>query len=196
MDAIALLKAEHQAVEAKFAKYEQLGDRALKAKATIVADVVKALSAHAAIEEEVFYPAVRERLADQEDQVLEALEEHHVLKWTLSELDGMSPEQERFNAKFTVLMESVRHHVKEEEKELFPRVRKGFTRGELVELGDALAKAKLRAPKKPHPRSPDSPPMNVLMASLTNPMDHAISSAHDMGEAAMRKLRTTVGSGN
>ncbi len=195
MDAIALLKAEHQAVEAKFARYEHLGDRALKAKATIVAEVIRALSAHAAIEEEVFYPAVRERLADQEDQVLEALEEHHVLKWTLSELDGMSPDQERFNAKFTVLMESVRHHVKEEEKELFPRVRKGFTRNELAELGDALAKAKLRAPNKPHPRSPDSPPMNVLMASLANPMDHAINSARDLGEAAMRKLRTTVGSG-
>lgn len=194
MDAIALLKAEHQAVEAKFAKYEQLGERALKTKATIVADVVKALSAHAVIEEEVLYPAVRERLADQEDKVLEALEEHHVMKWLLSELDGMDPEQERFNAKFTVLMESVRHHVKEEEKELFPRVRQGFTRGELAELGDKLAKARLQAPKKPHPRSPDSPPMNVLMASLTNPVDHAINSARDVGEAAMRKLRTTVGS--
>lgn len=195
MDAIALLKADHQAVEAKFARYEKLGERALKAKATVVADVIKALSAHAAIEEALFYPAVRERLADQEDQVLEALEEHHVVKWTLSELDGMSPDHERFNAKFTVLMEGVRHHVKEEEKELFPRVRKGFTRGELVELGAAMAKAKLRAPRKPHPRSPDTPPMNPVVTSLTNPMDNALSSARDLGEAAMRKLRTAVGTG-
>jgi hemerythrin superfamily protein len=50
-----------------------------------------------------------------------------VVKWTLSELDGMSPEHERFEAKFTVLMETVRHHVKEEENELFPKVRKGFS---------------------------------------------------------------------
>lgn len=195
MDAITLLKADHQLVEAKFAKYEQLSSRAVKARATIVADVVKALSAHAAIEEEVFYPAVRARLADQEDQVLEALEEHHIVKWTLSELDGMRPDAERFNAKFTVLMESVRHHVKEEERELFPKVRKGFTKSELADLGDALAQAKARAPKKPHPRSPDSPPMNALVASLTNPMDNAINSARDMGEAAMRKLRAAVGSG-
>ncbi|MEY2446123.1 MAG: hypothetical protein QOE00_2703, partial [Ilumatobacteraceae bacterium] len=79
MDAIALLKADHDAVAAKFDSFEKLGDRALKAKATIVADVVKALSVHAAIEEEVFYPAVRERMSDQEGEVLEALEEHHVL---------------------------------------------------------------------------------------------------------------------
>ncbi len=195
MDAIALLKADHQVVEAKFARYEKLGDRALKAKANIVAEVIKALSAHAAIEEELFYPAVRERLADQEDQVLEALEEHHVVKWTLSELDGMSPDHERFNAKFTVLMEGVRHHVKEEEKQLFPRVRKGFTSAELVELGTAMAKAKLRAPKKPHPRSPDTPPMNAVATSLMNPMDNALDSARDLGEAAMRKLRTAVGTG-
>ncbi len=192
MDAIALLKADHQAVEAKFARYEKLGERALKAKATIVADVIKALSAHAAIEEELFYPAVRKQLADQEDQVLEALEEHHVVKWTLSELDGMSPDHERFNAKFTVLMEGVRHHVKEEEKDLFPKVRKGFTRAELVELGEEMASAKLRAPKKPHPRSPDTPPMNVVANSLTNPMENARNSVHDLGEAAMRKLRNAV----
>ena len=118
-----------------------------------------------------------------------------MVKWTLSELDGMSPDHERFNAKFTVLMEGVRHHVKEEEKELFPTVRKGFTRGELVELGAAMAKAKLQAPTKPHPRSPDTPPMNAVVSSLMNPMDNALNSARDLGEAAMRKLRTAVGSG-
>lgn len=195
MDALTLLKADHNAVAAKFARYNELSDRALKAKAAIVADVIKALSVHAAIEEELFYPAVRARMTSQEDQVLEALEEHHVVKWTLAELDGMSPEHERFNAKFTVLMESIRHHVKEEESELFPKVRKAFTRGELAELGEAMAKAKARVPKKPHPRSPDSPPMNTLVASLTSPLDHALDSARDLGEAAVRKLRSAVRSG-
>ncbi|MEA3185101.1 MAG: hypothetical protein QOJ74_1578 [Ilumatobacteraceae bacterium] len=195
MDAIALLKADHDAVAAKFDSFEKLGDRALKAKATIVADVVKALSVHAAIEEELFYPAVRERMSDQEGQVLEALEEHHVLKWTLSELDGMSPEHERFDAKFTVLMESVRHHVKEEEQELFPKVRKAFSRQELIDLGESLATAKARAPKKPHPRSPDAPPMNGFVASLTGPLDNALETARELGDAAVRRLRSAVKSG-
>jgi len=192
MDALTVLKADHDAVAAKFANFEKLGERALKAKATVVADVIKALSIHAAIEEELFYPAVRARMTAQEGQVLEALEEHHVLKWTLSELDGMDPEHERFGAKFTVLMESVRHHVKEEERDLFPKVRKAFTRQELIDLGESLLKAKARAPKKPHPRSPDAPPMNTFVSSLTGPLDHALESAREFGDAAVRKFRSAV----
>jgi hypothetical protein len=106
MDALTLLKADHEAVEAKFARFEALGPRARKSKAAVVADVIEALSVHAAIEEQVLYPAVRERLTDEEGQVLEALEEHHVVKRTLSELDGMNPDHERFDAKFTVLIET------------------------------------------------------------------------------------------
>ena len=171
MDALTLLKADHEAVETKFAKFEALGPRALKSKAAVVADVIEALSIHAAIEEQVLYPAVRERLADEEGQILEALEEHHVVKWTLSELDGMRPDQERFDAKFTVLIENVRHHVKEEESELFPKVRRAFTRTELADLGEALADAKVTAPTKPHPQSPDEPPMNEVAAAVSNPFD-------------------------
>jgi hemerythrin superfamily protein/RimJ/RimL family protein N-acetyltransferase len=185
MDALTLLKADHEAVETKFARFEALGPRALKSKAT-VADVIEALSVHAAIEEQVLYPAVRDRLADDEGQILEALEEHHVVKWTLSELDGMSPDHERFDAKFTVLIETVRHHVKEEESDLFPKVRRAFTRTELADLGEALAQAKATAPTKPHPSSPDEPPMNEVAAAVTNPFDtvwnrrrsHAPSARH------------------
>ncbi|MDP2290576.1 MAG: hemerythrin domain-containing protein [Actinomycetota bacterium] len=188
MDAITLLKNDHQSVETKFAKFEALGDRAYKAKAAVVADVIEELSVHAAIEEMVFYPAIRERLTDEEDGVLEALEEHHVMKWTLAELDGMSAEHPRFDAKFTVLMEMVRHHVKEEEGELFPAVRKGFTRTELTEIGEMLKDAKASAPTKPHPGSPDTPPLNVLAAALTNPID----GLRNAGEAAVRKLRSVT----
>jgi len=184
MDALTLLKADHHAVEEKFARFEGLGPRALKSKATLVADVIEALSVHAAIEEAVLYPAVRERLADEQARVLEALEEHHVVKWTLSELSDMRPEDERFDAKFTVLMESVRHHVREEEKELFPRIRKAFTRSELADLGDALTAAKRHAPTKPHPRSPDEPPFNAVAAAMTKPLD----SLRDAGEAALRRV--------
>lgn len=188
MDALTLLKADHQAVEKKFQKFEGLGPRALKTKAAVVADVIEALSVHAVIEEMLLYPAVRERLTEEEDQVLEALEEHHVVKWTLSELEGMSPDHERFDAKFTVLMESVRHHVKEEEKELFPKVRKGFTRSELADLGEALDKAKRMAPKKPHPRSPDEPPGNAMASAAATPLDNL----RNTGEAAVRRVIEAV----
>jgi hemerythrin-like domain-containing protein len=184
MDALTLLKADHEAVETKFARFEALGPRALKSKAAVVADVIEALSVHAAIEEQVLYPAVRDRLADEEGQVLEALEEHHLVKWTLSELDGMEPDHQRFDAKFTVLIENVRHHVKEEESELFPQVRQAFTRAELADLGDALMEAKESAPTKPHPLSPDEPPMNVVAAAATNPFD----AFWNAGEAVRRAL--------
>lgn len=161
MDAIALLKADHKEVADKFAAFEGLGDRAFKAKAKIVNDVIAALSRHAAIEEAIVYPAARERLGDSADKVLEALEEHHIVKWTLSELDQMAPNEERFTAKFTVLMENVRHHVTEEEKVLFPALRKAFSKAELEQMGEELAEAKRSAPSRPHPRSPDEPPLNA-----------------------------------
>jgi len=188
MDALTLLKADHEAVETKFARFEELGPRALKSKAAVVADVIEALSVHAAIEEQVLYPALRDRLADDEGQILEALEEHHVVKWTLSELEGMNPDHERFDAKFTVLVENVRHHVKEEESELFPKVRSAFTRTELADLGEALADAKATAPTKPHPRSPDEPPMNELAAAVTNPF-HTLWNA---GEAMRRAFGIVI----
>lgn len=184
MDALTLLKADHEAVEDKFQKFEELGPRALKTKASLAADVIEALSVHAVIEELLLYPAVRDRLPEEQSQVLEALEEHHVVKWTLSELEGMSPDHERFDAKFTVLIEAVRHHVKEEEGELFPKVRKGFTRAELADLGEALERAKLTAPKKPHPRSPDEPPMNAVASAVTTPLDNL----RNAGEAAVRRV--------
>ncbi len=71
--------------------------------------------------------------------MLEAIEEHHIVKWVLNELEGLPPQAENYDAKVTVLIENVRHHVKEEEKELFPDVRKALGRARLNELGDELA---------------------------------------------------------
>ena len=87
---------------------------------------------HAAIEEQVFYPVARATVPDTEDIALESLEEHHIVKWVLSELDGMDPAAERFDAKVTVLIENVRHHVEEEESEFFPKVRDELGRNALA----------------------------------------------------------------
>src|SRR5262245_32857900 len=131
MDAITLLKNDHKAVEHLFDRYERAGDRAYTQKRDIVERFSEALSIHAAIEEQLFYPVVRATVPDAGDMALESLEEHHIVKWLLSELEGMSPEEERFDAKVTVLIENVRHHVEEEESDLFPRVREELGRNAL-----------------------------------------------------------------
>jgi hemerythrin superfamily protein len=185
MDAITLLKADHKTVEDLFKKFEKAGERATKTKRDLVDRMIKELAIHAAIEEQVFYPAVREAVPDTDSNVLESLEEHHVVKWTLSELEGMDPESERFDAKTTVLIESVRHHVKEEEEELFPKVREALGRNFLSELGDAMADAKRSAPTHPHPHSPDTPPGNVVAGAVAAILDRA----RDAGELAVSEAK-------
>ena len=161
MDAITLLKNDHKTVEKLFKKFEKSDASDTKTRRDLVDQMIEELSVHASIEEQVFYPAVREDVPDTEDEVLEGLEEHHIVKWTLTELQGMDPSHERFQPKVTVLMESVRHHVQEEESELFPEVRKALGRKRLGQIGDALELAKTRAPGEPQPKAPDTPPENI-----------------------------------
>src|SRR4029453_10475201 len=153
---ITLLKDDHKTVEQLFKRFEKAGDRAYVEKRDIVDRFSEALSKHAAIEEQLFYPVVRATVPGTEDIALESLEEHHIVKGVLDQLDGMDPRNERFDAKVTVLMENVRHHVEEEEQEFFPKVRKELGRKALNDLGEAMANAKRIAPTHPHPRSPDT----------------------------------------
>jgi hemerythrin-like domain-containing protein len=187
-DAIALLKQDHREVEQLFKRFEKAGENAHRTKGALVASMIEALSRHAAIEELVFYPAIRREVPKQESSVLEALEEHHVVKWLLSELEALDPAAERFDAKATVLIESVRHHVKEEETELFPKVRERIERRRLVELGSELRAAKRRAPTHPHPRSPDAPPGNLIMGSAVAVMDKA----RDVGKRTVNRVRDEI----
>ena len=158
MDALSLLREDHRRVEKLFTQFEDTTARAHKKRNDLVGKMIRELSQHAAIEEQFFYPLIRRAVSDLDDMVLEALEEHHVVKWTLSELDGMDASDERFGAKVTVLMESVRHHVKEEERELFPAVKSAVSRDSLQEMGRILEDAKQTAPTRPHPMTPDEPP--------------------------------------
>ncbi len=196
MDAITLLKKDHRTVEELFKRFERLGDRARKGKQEVVERIIKELSVHAAIEEAVLYPAVRTAVDDKEidELVLESLEEHHIVKWTLSELETMTPDHERFEAKVTVLMELVRHHVEEEEQELFPTMAKAFDKPRLVEMGEALAEAKKAAPTRPHPRMPDEPPGNVLAAPGAALVDKALDAGRKLMRENTRKVRQAVGS--
>jgi len=187
MDAITLLVEDHQTVESLFEKFEQTGPRANKARKNLADRIVHELSVHAAIEEQVLYPAIRESLPEVEDDVLEALEEHHVAKWVLCEIDSMSPEHERFQAKVTVLIESVRHHVEEEEGELFSKVRRAFTDEQLEEIGDALAGAKKMVPTRPHPKAPDTPPGNIAAGTGAALLDKARDAVRRTSKQAQKK---------
>jgi hemerythrin superfamily protein len=187
MDAIALLQRDHKEVEKLFKQFEKLTGRAQKSKQKIVQKVIRELAIHSAIEEMLFYPAVRtaalkatqRTLKEAGDTILESLEEHHIVKWTLSELEKMKPEDERFDAKVEVLMESVRHHVEEEQEELFPKVRRLFDAKVLQELGERMEKAKKIAPTRPHPRAPDQPPGNMVAGTVSAVVDRAKDMVRD-----------------
>ncbi|MER5602915.1 hemerythrin domain-containing protein [Streptomyces sp. NPDC002265] len=149
MDGIVLLKEDHRTVEKLFKQFEKAGENAHAEKRKIADQVIEELTAHTWIEEEIFYPAAREAAPDTKDHVLEGVEEHHVVLWMLSELKDLDPADERFDAKMTVLIENVRHHVEEEEKEWFPEVRKAMGRNRLTDLGEQMEKAKQKSPDDP-----------------------------------------------
>lgn len=118
--ASALLKEDHENVKALFDQFEQAKTRAAKKK--IARQALTELKVHAAIEEELFYPAVRKPVG--QEIMNEADEEHHVAKLLIAELDTMDGSESHFDAKFTVLAENVRHHIKEEEAEMLPQAQK------------------------------------------------------------------------
>lgn len=150
MDGIVLLKEDHKTVEKLFKEFEKIKDSSTaRERRTLVDRICRELTAHAYIEETIFYPAAREGVPETDDHVLESVEEHHVMAWLLSELKNLSATDETFNAKATVLIENTRHHVEEEEKEWFPEVRKALGRNRLVELGEQMAAARSKAPSDP-----------------------------------------------
>jgi hemerythrin superfamily protein len=148
-DAIVLLKQDHKDIRKLFREFDQAGENATVQKGKIVSRIIELLTVHTYIENEVMYPKVRELLPDLEDDVLESYEEHHVADVLVMELFAMKPTDERFDAKTTVLIENVTHHIEEEEQEWFPKVREGLGRKALQDMGAELLAAKKRAPKKP-----------------------------------------------
>jgi hemerythrin superfamily protein len=148
-DAIVLLKADHKEVRKVFREFQSAGENATKRKGDLVAKMIELLTVHTYIENEVMYPEVRRLLPDLEDDVLESYEEHHVADVLVMELFAMNPDAERFDAKATVLIENVTHHIEEEEEEWFPKVRAGLGRKQLAELGERLLEAKKKAPRSP-----------------------------------------------
>src|SRR5690348_6255041 len=122
-DAIVLLKEDHKEVRQLFREFEEAGENATVRKGQIVRKIIELLTVHTYIENEVMYPEVWALLPDVEDDVLESYEEHHVADVLCAELSAMKSDAERFDAKATVLIENVTHHIEEEEQDWFPKVR-------------------------------------------------------------------------
>ena len=148
-DAIVLLKADHQEIREQFRRFAAAGENATAAKGKIVDKIIELLTVHTYIENEVMYPEVRALLPDLEDDVLESYEEHHVADLLVLELASMEPDAERFDAKVTVLIENVTHHMGEEEDDWFPKVRAGLGRKQLQELGARMTELRKTAPTRP-----------------------------------------------
>jgi hemerythrin superfamily protein len=167
-DAVELLTADHAEVEAMFTQIESGG----AAQADVVQSIIRELSVHAAIEEQILYPAMRKSLPDGETLVQEAIDEHQQVKETLAAIERADAPTERAPL-LNQLIADVRHHVEEEETELFPKLRASIGSVELREMGGKLASAKKIAPTHPHPNAPNTPPGNIVAGAAAAVMDKA-----------------------
>src|SRR5438105_5714687 len=140
LNAINLLKEDHEYVKKAFRAFEKIDHEDLSAVQALVGQVCTALKAHAKVEEELFYPTVRKAIKD-EDLMNEAEVEHDSAKSLIRQLERMKPDDPKYVATFTVLGEYVKHHVKEEESEIFPMARR--RRVNLKSLGNKLMARKI-----------------------------------------------------
>ncbi|HEX3176094.1 MAG TPA: hemerythrin domain-containing protein [Methylomirabilota bacterium] len=137
MKATDLLKKQHRSVEKLFKKAQNTEDA--RGRRQLMEQIASELQMHTKIEEEIFYPAVRETGTSKASEMVdEAFEEHHVVKLVLEELPKVDPEDERFEAKMTVLSELVEHHVEEEEGEMFPMAEKKLGAQRIKDLGQQM----------------------------------------------------------
>ncbi len=140
-DPIALLEADHREVEKMFKEFEKKKEKDRDAAIELVGRILTELTVHTQIEEEIFYPTMREAGGEKMADLLDEAEvEHASAKDLIEQISSMSPDEDLYDAKVTVLGEYVRHHVKEEEGELFPKAKK--TNVDMEELGSMLADRK------------------------------------------------------
>ncbi|WP_280151642.1 hemerythrin domain-containing protein [Piscinibacter sp. XHJ-5] len=137
-DAVSLLIADHKEVKQLFKSYDALvdADGGAEEKEALAEEICAMLTVHASVEEEIFYPAARESIEEQ-DLIDEAEVEHASAKDLIAQIQDMQPEEDLFDAKVKVLGEYIAHHVKEEEEELFPKVKR--SKLDLKSLGEEMS---------------------------------------------------------
>jgi hemerythrin superfamily protein len=144
MDAIALLKDDHQLVKKLLAELESTTERGVKTREELFTRIKRELTVHEIIEEEIFYPTLKQH-PRAKDIVLEAYEEHDVVNHLMGELSALPFDDETWGAKAKVMQENIEHHIEEEEGEMFQKARQVFDRAELDELGRVMAERKQEA---------------------------------------------------
>ena len=165
MNPIQLLEQDHRAVKGLFRQFEKATRTADRQK--LGQEIIEELSIHAAIEERLIYPLLREQGDRSDESVLDALEEHHAVKVILAELDGMSADHERYGAKMHVIRKSAEMHIEEEEAALLPRLDAVLGDEDRKMLAESMLELKPAMPNHPHPHSPDEPPASVMTGMLS-----------------------------
>jgi iron-sulfur cluster repair protein YtfE (RIC family) len=145
MDALALIRDDHEKFRRLLGQLDETTERAIKTRTEVFEDLKKELVSHEQMEEQVFYPALREARDKAEDIVLEGFQEHHVADVLVEELTALAVDAETWGAKLAVLKENVDHHMEEEEGEMFAQARKAFSAADLEELGLRMAEVKKQA---------------------------------------------------
>jgi iron-sulfur cluster repair protein YtfE (RIC family) len=141
MDAIKLLTHDHDEMKKLLNQLEETTERGIKIRTELFAKVRRELEIHESIEEEIFYPALKEH-PKAKDIVLEGIEEHHVVDGIVAELEVVPVDDETWAAKLTVMRENVEHHMEEEEGDMFPKARTVFDKDELEDLGSRMEERK------------------------------------------------------
>ncbi|HJP70705.1 MAG TPA: hemerythrin domain-containing protein [Candidatus Limnocylindria bacterium] len=141
MDALSLLKADHDKVKKMLAEGEKTTERGEKTRTELFETLKAEMMLHERIEEEIFYPALKEH-PKAKDIVLEGYEEHHVVDEIMGELEATPVTDETWGAKFTVMKENIEHHIEEEEGDMFKQARQVFDADELQQLGERMAELK------------------------------------------------------
>ena len=144
MDALQLLKDDHEKVKKLLEQGESTTERGEKTRTELLATLLRELTVHERIEEEIFYPALKAHPKAKEI-VLEGYEEHHVVDTIMGEIQTTPVSDETWGAKFKVAKENIEHHIEEEEGEMFSKARQVFDRAELEELGARMQELKVAA---------------------------------------------------
>jgi iron-sulfur cluster repair protein YtfE (RIC family) len=146
-DPIALLESDHRRFEDLLKKGAETTERAVKGRTALLDTLTAALEVHELIEEKLLYPALKPH-AETRDIVLEGFEEHHVADVLIKELHQVAKDDEQWGAKFKVLQESLEHHIKEEERTMFPGARRVLGAAELKDLGRRMRQLKAREERR------------------------------------------------
>jgi len=160
MDGIDLLISDHRRMETLFS---EVGTRSTESgREEIVRRIIEELSVHAAVEEQVLYPTVRQEVEGGEGLAEHSIDEHQEVKETLAQIEDVGPGSAEARPLLDSLISSVRQHVQEEESQVFPRLRQTVRPETLQAMGEAMAKAKKMAPTHPHPKAPSKGPGAVI----------------------------------